>query len=76
MNGTIYSRISRLTKHLSPSILKIVLKTKLYLQLKNKLKSIQIHRGNYIAFYQIIDLTIKNLPIFTPKNCVNTIRIT
>ncbi len=76
MNGTIYSRISRVQKYLNHSILKIVLKIKLYLQLKNKLKTIQIYKGKYIALFKIIDLTTKNLLMFTPKNCANTIRIT
>lgn len=76
MNGTIYSRISRVQKYLNHSILKIVLKTKLYLQLKNKLKTIQIYKGKFIAFFKIIDLTTKNLLMFTPKNCANTTRIT
>ena len=76
MNGTIYSRISRVQKYLNHSILKIVLKTKLYLQLKNKLKTIQIYKGKFIALFKIIDLTTKNLQMFTPKNCANTTRIT
>lgn len=76
MNGTIYSRISRVQKYLNHSILKIVLKTKLYLQLKNKLKTIQIYKGKFIALFKIIDLTTKNLLMFTPKNCANTTRIT
>ena len=76
MNGTIYSRISRVQKYLNHSILKIVLKTKLYLRLKNKLKTIQIFKGKYIALFKIIDLTTKNLLMFTPKNCASTTRIT
>ena len=76
MNGTIYSKISRVQKYLNHSILKIVLKIKLYLQLKNKLKTIQIYKGKYIALFKIIDLTTKNLLMFTPKNCANTTRIT